>query len=580
MQTKESFFPGVPERYRIYLFILIPIVLFNLVAIFGLDILYSDDGAQYYKLINGPILSIEGKTLHLILGRFTHAITFSIMSLSPILIRAIYVLFVMFPISCLAYRIFHLKMGFPVIAAYSAAVLPNILPAQIQIPVYVNGTHVLLGLLAGLASLAAAFKYLDTPDTPGIRTPGSRKKFMTAVLLYLAATLITDQPVFFFPVLAFAILGYNKFSRKHLFLAGSFFLVFLHKATWMYLVPRGSSRMVLPALSMIFKRLGHYFSAMLPLPQFLREHTIISAIIFILLIAAGAVLHIKNRDETFAPLKPFAHLSGTTFTYYIYGFLLTWFASNIFVYVTISPRNFRSRYFYYAAFGLIALLVISLYAILKKIAGKKKKWIILFFISLVLVSGVSRFFELKPYFDRNNDNRSKIVEQLSRFKFPEKSQIVIYLKQANNFRGTWRKSSGNLRYLLKRKDIDGLIGSKRKRYFNFYDPFRPVSSGPLESIYMRGLRLSRPLFLFVEKKKRFEQYEYALQWKGKAGASTSQWTIFHIDKQTGKAAPVETGIGMAEYLSALGRLESIGIKQEHILWGGKAPTSPPAPRGS
>jgi len=431
----------------------------------GSSFLPSDINAAFLYAQLENLESIQGKKLHLILGQFTHGITFYIMGLSPVLIRAVYVLFVLLPISCLVYRILHRKMGFPVIAAYSAAVLPDILPAQVQIPVYVNGSHVLLGLLAALVSLAAAFEYLDTP--------GSRKIFFTAVLFYFAATLITDQPVFFFPVLVFAILGYNKLNREHLLLAGSFSLVFLHKATWMYLVPRASSRMELPSL----------------------------------------------------------------------------------------------------------LMVISLYAVLKKVAAKKNKWIYLFFVSLVVVSGVSRFLELKPSYDRDNDNRTKIIGQLSRFKFPERSQIVIYLRQANNFRGNWRKSSGNLKYMLKRSDIDGLIGPKRKRYFNFYAPFRVEDRNPMKGNYMSGLRLSRPLFLFVETKKKFEQYGYALQWKTKGGPGVPRWTVFHFDKQTGKASGVASGTGMDEYLSALARLSRSGIKQEDILWGGKALDRSPAPLG-
>ncbi|MFC2146247.1 hypothetical protein ACFLRT_02690 [Acidobacteriota bacterium] len=548
------------KKYRTYILIAVPIILFNLIAVFGADILLADDAAHYFRLTEGTLFKI--KFIHLFLGTIINETTYTIMGLSPELIRGIYVLFVMVPLSCLIYYLFQKKMGFPGVAAYSAAVLPNILPAQFQIPAFVNGTQVLLGLIAVAACLLFSFKYLDH------QAQKNWKPLLMAAFLYLLATLVTDQPVFSFPVLVFAIWGYHKLNRKHLFLAVSFSLVFLHKAAWIVLLPRGSTHMAETSISGALKRLGQYFSAMLPLPQISPEgeFIILLAIVFCSIIVTGLFFYMKNHNEGFTILKPFAHLSHKKFIFYIYGFLFIWLVSNIIVFITVSPRPFRVRYSYYAAYGLNALLALSLYPILAKIFRSKKKLVTIAFAVLILITGWFRITQLKSHYDRLNADQAMIIENLNRFQFPENSQIVIYSTYGGNFWGDWYQSSGHLRYMLKRNDINGFIGNKGRKYFDFYDPFDVRSRGFGKAHWMRGLDINRPLFLFVEKNKEFKQYEYALQWKEKTGKA--EWTIFHFDKKTGKESLLLRGIGSDDYYSTLARLRSKGISQNDILWGG------------
>ncbi len=546
------------DRYKVYILIAVPIVLFNWIAIFGVDVLVADDAAQYYGAIE--YTTFRFKFIHRFIGHITHGLTFSMMTLSPELIRAIYVFFVMVPLSCLFYHLYHKKMGFPGVAAYCAAVLPNMLPGQIHIPAFVNGTHVSLGLLAWAACLLASFRYLYNQD------PKKWPRLLTAALLYLLATQITDQPVFSFPVLLFALWGYHRLNKKHLFLAASFFLVFLYKAASIILEPRGSSSMILPTFTAVVKRMRDYFLSMLPLPEFLRKEGMILGIIVILIVITGLVLHIKNRSEEFRLLKPFAHLSHKTYTFYIYGFLFIWLVTHIIAFIAMSPKGFRARYTYYSAYGLNGLLILSLYPLLKNIFHKKNKLIPVAFIVILFISGVSRFIELKTYYGKFNANQAKIIKHLNQFKFPGHSQIVLHLTDGANFWGIWYQSSGHLKFMLKRDDIDGLIGDKRRKYFNFYNPFNTASRGFGKKAYMRGIDIKRPLFLFVETNKKFKQYQYALQWKEKAGEP--EWTIFHFDKQTGKASPVLTGKGIDEYYAALKDFENKGIRQKDILWGG------------
>jgi hypothetical protein len=83
---------------------------------------------------------------------------------------------------------------------------------------------------------------------------------------------------------------------------------------------------------------------------------------------------------------------------------------------------------------------------------------------------------------------------------------------------------------------------------------------------MNGLSIERPLFLFAENKQGFRQYEYALQWQGKARAAP--WTIYRVNRSTGAIVPFTSGRGREEYFLKIKELEKSGLQQTDILWGG------------
>ena len=150
---------------------------------------------------------------------------------------------------------------------------------------------------------------------------------------------------------------------------------------------------------------------------------------------------------------------------------------------------------------------------------------------------------------------------------PLNSQVVV--AGAEGIPGCWHRTSGYLKFALKRNDIDGLIGQiDTIGYYNFDRHFDPGDRGMARRYLMTGLSPDRPIFLFLLQKKnrRLAQFEYALEWKGKT--KNSPWTIIHVDKKTGIPSSLISGTGMEEYLSTIKELEERGISQTEIMWGG------------
>jgi len=591
MKKLAAALPGI-RVFRSYILIAVPIVLFNLVAIFGPKVLFQDDAANYYNAVNGFFPFWLWKK-GLFLCSQSEWISWNIMAFSPQLIRAMYVLFLLVPLSCVFYNLFR-KLGFPNNTAYTAAILPNILPAQNLVPAFLNGSYVLIGLLAMMGCFFKSFTYLDKPETfsrkgfwtsksfslakvlggvgnlalrEGLFQKGSDqcKALLAAVLFLFISTQLMDQAVFFFPVLLFAVLGYQKLKKEHLYLALSFIPAVLYKSVWVLLSPRKTTEIVTLTGSIILSRIKYYFFAMLPLPDFLNPYSDVVLITIIAIIITGLVLTLKTPGDSLIRQKPFSHLSHRQFTLYIYGFLLAWTIGNIAAFITMSKFQ-TVRYSYIAAYGLNALLLISLHAIFKRIFMARLFLIDAVFIIIIFQSGLFRTVELKTYYDGLNQNQSHIQKNLSPFNLPMNSQIVMYITKGENHWGFWSTSSGHLKFILKRKDIDGLIGSKAKHYFTFYDPFNPKSRGYGTDDRMNGLSIDRPLFLFVQNKSGFKQYEYALQWQGKT--REAPWTIYRVNRSTGAIVPFASGRGREEYLLKIKELEKSGIQQADILWGG------------
>lgn len=550
----------VRQAFRIYILIAIPIVLFNLVAIFGPKVLLQDDAAHYYNAVKG-LFPFQYWRKGLSLCSLSEWVSWNIMAFSPQLIRSMYVLFLMVPLSCVIYNLFR-KLGIPNNTAYTAAVLATILPAQNLVPAFLNGSYILLGLLAMMGCFFNSFKYLDMEDQRNGKTLFA---LLAAILYLLISTQLMDQAVFFFPVLLVAILGYKKLNRKHLYLALSFIPVAAYKFVWILLLPRETAEIMPLTGSLIFLRLKYYFFAMLPFSNSLKPYTNAVLITIIVIIITGLILTLKNPQNTFIRSIPFAHLSPRQFTLYIYGFLLMWTIGNIIAFVTISKFQ-TVRYSYIAAYGLIALLLISSVAIFKRIFMARSFLINTAFIILIFQSGVFRTVELKANYDSLNKTQFDIQKKLSTFNFPKDTQIVIYVKKQENHWGFWGTSSGHLKFILKRNDIDGLIGSKAVHYFDFYNPFNPKFRGYGTGDRMNGLRIDRPLFLFVENKYGFRQYEYALQWRRKKPGAP--WTIYRVNRSTGAIVSFTSGRGREEYLLKLKELEKSGLQQADILWGG------------
>jgi hypothetical protein len=531
----------------IYPVIAFTIIIFNLIAIFGVDILLHDDPAHYFRVLHGKFPWYMLK--HHLISPFTEFFGWNIMAYSPNLARGLYVLFLMVPLSFCIYYLLRHRLGFSKMTAYTSGVLPFILPSLWEIPAGINMSYVLWGLLASILSLILGVNYLEK-DTP---KNGIRLAF--TILFYLIATQITEQALFLFPPFVFAFFGYKKFDKKNIILISGLTIIAVIRFVQTIAIPRNPSIPHALSFGEIIKRISLYFQWSLPSPG---GDPVIIIIIFIGIILAGFVLYIKQPG-----------VEPKNNRIFLYILLICWAISTIFVFIFIS-RDYSPRYVFISSFGLNSIFAFSIYVILKNLFPGKFKWYIPVFAAIIIFSGVSRYFTLKEMYTPWNNSFSIVQRDLNKMPLPLNSQIVVV--GVSGISGCWEKSRGYLCFALKRKDISGLVGAvKNGGYYNFDNHFDHTKRGWGGRYRMTGLSMDKPVFLFrvAKKKGQLNQLEFALQWKGEK--KDASWTILQVDKNTGQIFPFVSGVGMDEYESAILELQKKGIRQSDILWGG-APT--------
>ena len=142
------------------------------------------------------------------------------------------------------------------------------------------------------------------------------------------------------------------------------------------------------------------------------------------------------------------------FLIYLYAFFFCWYFFSIVVFLFFFASHFP-RYTHISSFGVIALLVFSIHLFLYKKNHRVFKILIL--AGLVIFSGTLRYINLKNIYDHRNSLTSVISKKLKNLEFalPNKSQIVISTEGKIPGCAGWKRSSGYLKYILKRNDING-----------------------------------------------------------------------------------------------------------------------------
>lgn len=546
-----------PSKYLPFAIIALIVIIFNLIAILGLNVLLHDDPKHYKDALEGNIY--YGFMKHFILWPFTEFIAWKFMAFSSHFTRGLYVVLLMVPLSWCFYYLFHHKFGLPRLFAFTAAIIPNILPHQWQIPAGINMSRTLYPLLIVMMALIIGLHYLEK------ETPGNWMRLAVSAFLYLVSTQMMEQTLFLFPPLALAFLGYTKLKKKHAWLLSLFSIIAVARLVQTIIFTR-KARIWAP-IEEILRRTGLYFKYSLPFPDI---EPIYLTIFSIGIILVGFLLYFKYQPFNQAkPKESFSHMSPKVFGLYIYVFLLGWAGSTIIPFVTMGGIIFPPRYSYISAYGLAAAFILSFFVILNPGFLKKYKLHYLVFTGIIIFSGVYRYVNLKEIFDAKNTPQSIIIKDLKKIELPRNSQaVIIDLPRMAHGR---KRATGYLWHALKRYDISGVfatVAPHEEKNKNFYDHFTPDRLSARKIYNFNGIYGNQPVFFFAmrQEQNQLKQFEYVLYWRGKT--RNAPWKIYHANKSTGALTTFRSGAGMEEYLLTIEQLKGQGISQTDILWGG------------
>jgi len=452
---------------------------------------------------------------------------------SATLARIAVTLIGMIPVSILFYVIYRKILKLSTVPSFVAATLPNIIPGQALIPIFINGSYQVYALIPSLLFFIFSYRYVKlSHKNIGIFFPLT---LFTASLFSTEISIFIAMPVFIF-------LGINlRADRrpKYLLLLSSCVIAALARFLVYSLQPdKGVAYRISPSgdfLRRSIKCLNSFSLIKTYVPHYdVLGWAILLVILSILLTKLTLKIFLRRYSS---PGKSKINWNNAMF------FAAVWMLFGAIPFIFLSSHPFISRYGYISAFGFFLLVV----ATPLSVARRKSLRIIIesTLIMALLMAGMFKNAHSRQSFGRVERIGNSIIEELDDLSFPPNSQIGIMGKHLGSklmTQSTLDWSTGFLNYHLKRTDLSGIIGDER----SFYDPFGSVSSRNWSSRnkWMCGLKKDRPTFVFKydARAKVLKRCQYILSWQ-----NDESWVIFKIDPLGANLSRYASGKGKAEY---------------------------------
>ncbi|MCK4664386.1 MAG: hypothetical protein KAT68_16065 [Bacteroidales bacterium] len=518
--------------WSIPLFIILIIFLFNFPYLF-IDFLVDDDGLWYY-------FASSGEEIYKYTWRGNPwrdwFYSYSMVYMGLPFIRGIY-LANMALISLLLYYLYRNIFGINTKIAIAAAVIPNILPSLIGIPVGLNLSYAMWGLMPITASLLVLSKAL-------LKKIGSSWfLFIVALALYAFGLNMSSTATSLIPSVLFFFLFYFPKAKIRTIVYGVPFLAY---GIWQFFQHIQSPKLDSQTITndVIIDRSQQFFE----MSSFLPYNQSYSLYITIGLAVLGIIGLISMNPIIY---KQPIHFNSNKnyFLLLMIGWPLCWTFFTSYAYLTAATTFHPFRYAYIFNFGPVFLQVIGVvfvvFTIRKYLYLTKhtKLTIALLSFGLIIFTGIQRLNNCSYY----NTEPSQIIRStLSTFDLPKNTQIIIIDNPRNWYiphSGNHKVNSGFIRYLLQRNDLYAIIGKdiypndvfRRYGQFWWFD-------------HMVNFDSQKPIIAFRYKDNNLERVELMLQVKSarNEGSSCLNWSLFDISSIQ-VPVKIAKGVGMSSY---------------------------------
>lgn len=524
-----------------FIILSIGIITFNYADVFLAKALYLDDYNRF-------TLGLENKIHQIIYLRnkaraYVIFPLFKLLSINIVWARLALVIFFYIPLSLTFYYIIRVYAKVPAVVALFSSLIPCILPGQLQIPYFVDGSYTVQGLLVFAWFLIVAYKFI-------LKEKFNWTLFIGSIGLFLFSIEMMDQSVFLLPfsIVSFIFISDLRLKFKRIiFLSFINLLLVLKKITETLNHPSGPVAVpIQPSIELFLERFKDFFHTVLPFSYTYNSQINESVVIgSLFLIIALCGFYFSGRKE-----RMLIVLS------------IIWIFSSAIVFLTVS-RYYSARYTHISSFGVNFIIVLSFWVFFDKLKKIPKRHTILIILlsTITLFSGVNHYKNINVIIKPLNKVHMSIVEDLSKYDFPFYSQIVIVNGHRIPTGGWWTYSSGYMKFSTQRNDVSGLIGKEK----GFYDPFGIEKRGFEYAFQMSGLDLDKPTFLFKQNCARkcvLTQKEYALQW------SIDYWYLYQFELDTGLLINSYKGVKYSNYLEFI---NTLNLKTDDIIFSTGSP---------
>lgn len=524
------------EAYIAFIIIFLFVGISNIPSIFGLDTLLSDDNARYLSFVNGN-RDFSGAREFVGLAKYFKLLgIYLYSSVSAEAARAFYVFFYMIPLSFLLYYFNRRSLNLALWISLGAAIIVNIMPKQLLIPAFIDGSYPVIGMPVFVISLILMLSYTGRKNV---------NYFLLVSSLFfwlLANDLLAEMGIFLLPVVIILISTENSSIKRKLSILIPVTGIFIFRLVYYFNSLDAVNTPVQLTSEDIKLRILRSLEWWWPINASQLETQIIY-IALIIVICLGMFIILRSKHTKRCTLRALVIYS----VWFIFTSIPFWFLATYFtvrhVYISHIALSFL--------FFILAYQVISTYISSNNIV----KFSILFV--ALSVFGFQRYDYTKEVFDKINRKNERILSMVENNIFTNRSQIaLINIENGTGSMFAW--SSGYLAFILKNPNIRGIIGDE----YNFYNPFQKINC--LYKVKMSCLNTEKQLIAIrMDKNTNISRkMHYFLQWKMN-GAKDSDWVIYKSDSEN-RLSIFSSGKGLDSYKRTL---DNFSLGSEHVLWG-------------
>lgn len=534
--SKTGYLPFFWKWVPVY--IIFSVLLFNLPYLYA-DLLWHDDGLYYYWASSGSNphdYAWRGKISVLAPYR-DYLYSSGMVYLGLPFTRGVIVIIMALSSLCL-YYLYRNAIGLDSKVAILAAVVPNILPSLSGIPVGLNASYAVWGLLPILMSLLILQKAFDRRGWK----PWLIVSF--AFAFYAIGLNLIESANFLVPCVLLFFLMFFPANKIRSFLYGIPFLVYgLWQIYKQYLYSHKTPTSI--PLAEVMDRMGHFFE----MASFLPFNKPYSLYITLGLTIFG-IFGLLSMNTLLYRQPTHFYYGRNVYRLMLVCWPLSWMVANSFAYAALSPEFRVYDYAYVFNFGAALLQAVGLLFLfilsfrILRIHTKTNVGIGVLVTCVILFTGIQRVQYKYNDWSQKQDMEKKsafIRDNLRNVAIPQKTQIIV-LGMRIDHSGVYEVNSGYIRYLLNRNDVSGLIGSDRSpndifsKGGNWFDP-------------MHGFDIEKPVIAFRRNGNTLERVNFLLQVvsTGRKELPRLQWTLYDISAVQGLPRKLAAGKGMSSY---------------------------------
>lgn len=523
-------------KYYVMLFagLLIIGILANFSSIFLIEVISHDDPGLIYRHLINPERYYDYKDMQKgILHVFYHRIIPTYLTLEYLELARFFVVFAMVLTSFGWYLIINKLFKINKAVSFLVATLTLVLPYMWQIPFSINVSYPARFLFFYFFSLLFFYYY----------TKSENVLFFVFSIIFYYIFIKTDISVFTLPFTILIILLTIKLSKKSIAYLSVILFFTILKTIEMKIFSRKTP--IDFNWEIFHTRLMNFFEATSPLYGLKAEVLSYIFVFFTIVLFFISLMDMKR---------------GKYLQFKILILVLTWTFSNIIIFLTINP-HWRDSYGYVSSFGLSLLYVYGVCSIMRLINSRVIKNFIYIFLFLSILSNIyfSNLYLLEKTSQATNVY-SMIKKAFIDLNIQNQTQfLLLNVRKYQGFYGYgWFGSSGTLVAALDNKNVSGQIVPPSK-YIHFIDPFEGKRNF---HSYVNGFKLDNPLFIYQQIEDELIQLEYILQYK-----KNDEWTLYKLDKVSGKINKVTSGQGEVSYYKYV---NSQDIELANIAFGGQS----------